>query len=593
MKSKLILILLLISFVASAQNVYYVAPTGGSDSNAGTNIAAPWATWQKAFITAQAGDTVYFRGGVWYPQEHANGNNVIYYHPDDGFGYSGTESAWIYYLNYPGETPILDCSQVDTVGNTFNTGIDMMGVHFVKFRGLTVRNVYQPTIGNVATGISSYWGSNTTYENMIVHDIGGRGFEHMGALGFGTNTYDTTRWINCDSYNNYDNYSEEAGNAADGWKCDNEAGGVFLFDGCRAWNCSDDGFDPSGSSIVIFHNCWSFYNGHYGAVLDGNGFKSGGVRDDVSVPTRIALRCLSAFNTGCGYYDLEYQDYYRNNSRIFNNTFYNNGVGIMMSDNTLFPTGESHYYNNIVNGTHQVDAIDRPLSMAAWSHYTESHNTFDFADSTEVGSLPMFVETDTVIVTSADFVLTDSTTAIGQLMAARKADYSLPDITFLTLAEGSDLIDAGTASIPDIGILSTVGIDYAYNDGTPDLGYAEYGEYVASDETDILTFTLAAQTGTATINATNHTVTIEVAYGTSLTSLSPTITLSYGATIDPTSGTARNFTSPVTYTVTAEDGTTTQEWTVTVTVDSAPAATSDVVKVGDSIILYNGVPVKI
>jgi hypothetical protein len=67
MRKVLILILLSITVLLSAQNTYYVAPTGGSDSNPGT-ISQPWATWQKAFNTAAAGDTVYFRGGVWYLQ---------------------------------------------------------------------------------------------------------------------------------------------------------------------------------------------------------------------------------------------------------------------------------------------------------------------------------------------------------------------------------------------------------------------------------------------------------------------------------------------------------------------------------------------
>jgi hypothetical protein len=86
--------------------------------------------------------------------------------------------------------------------------------------------------------------------------------------------------------------------------------------------------------------------------------------------------------------------------------------------------------------------------------------------------------------------------------------------------------------------------------------------------TDILTFVLDEQTGAATINATAHTVAIEVESGTTVTALEPTITLSHGATVDPESGEATDFTSPVVYTVTAEDETTEQEWTVTVTVAS-------------------------
>ncbi len=89
-----------------------------------------------------------------------------------------------------------------------------------------------------------------------------------------------------------------------------------------------------------------------------------------------------------------------------------------------------------------------------------------------------------------------------------------------------------------------------------------------STETDILTFTFPEQSGGATISTDNHTVDIEVVYGTNVTALVPTITLSEGATVNPASGVANDFTNAVVYTVTAEDNTTTQAWTVTVTVGS-------------------------
>ncbi|MDP4094008.1 MAG: DUF5018 domain-containing protein [Bacillota bacterium] len=78
-----------------------------------------------------------------------------------------------------------------------------------------------------------------------------------------------------------------------------------------------------------------------------------------------------------------------------------------------------------------------------------------------------------------------------------------------------------------------------------------------------------------TIDGTNHTVAVTVPYGTDITNLSPTITVSAKATISPTSGTAKDFTNPVTYTVTAEDGSK-QDYTVTVTValNTAKAITS-------------------
>lgn len=84
-------------------------------------------------------------------------------------------------------------------------------------------------------------------------------------------------------------------------------------------------------------------------------------------------------------------------------------------------------------------------------------------------------------------------------------------------------------------------------------------------ETDIVTFAFPEQTGPATIDAENHTVAIEVSGGTARTSLVPTFVLSEGATatvngIAQISGATNNdFTNAVTYTITAEDGTTTQD----------------------------------
>lgn len=82
---------------------------------------------------------------------------------------------------------------------------------------------------------------------------------------------------------------------------------------------------------------------------------------------------------------------------------------------------------------------------------------------------------------------------------------------------------------------------------------------------DILGFVLDAQTGAATINTTAHTVAIEVANGTVVTALTPTVNVSIGANATPNSLEAQDFTSPVVYSVKSADGTS-QAWTVTVSV---------------------------
>ena len=97
-----------------------------------------------------------------------------------------------------------------------------------------------------------------------------------------------------------------------------------------------------------------------------------------------------------------------------------------------------------------------------------------------------------------------------------------------------------------------------------------------SSETNISTFTIPSQEGTTAINYTSHTISVAMPLGESVLALVPTITTSDGATISPLSGVVQNFTSPVTYIVTATDATT-QAYVITVTVtpiSSAKAITS-------------------
>jgi hypothetical protein len=94
-----------------------------------------------------------------------------------------------------------------------------------------------------------------------------------------------------------------------------------------------------------------------------------------------------------------------------------------------------------------------------------------------------------------------------------------------------------------------------------------------NDETDIVSYSFAEQTGDAVIDSENHLVDIEVSAETDVANLVATFTLSDGAsatvsTVDQVSGvTSNDFTSAVTYLVTAEDGIASQEWTVTVSVE--------------------------
>ena len=99
---------------------------------------------------------------------------------------------------------------------------------------------------------------------------------------------------------------------------------------------------------------------------------------------------------------------------------------------------------------------------------------------------------------------------------------------------------------------------------------------------DITSFTILGIAGTIGAN----TVTLTVPYGTNPSSLTPTI-VHTGASVNPASGVLNNFTNPVTYTVTAQDGST-KSYIVTVTV--APAPTGQIIADHTVVDKYNTIP---
>ena len=90
----------------------------------------------------------------------------------------------------------------------------------------------------------------------------------------------------------------------------------------------------------------------------------------------------------------------------------------------------------------------------------------------------------------------------------------------------------------------------------------------------ITAFSIGSNTGV--IDGTNHTISVTVPFGTNVQNLIATFSQSgssikVGSTAQTSGTTINNFTNPVTYTVTAKDGST-QNYTVTVVVQNAPKA---------------------
>lgn len=415
---------------------YYVA-INGNDSNPGS-YEQPWATWQKAFNTAQAGDTVYFRGGVYYTTDR------VMYDPSEGYGYSGSVGSPICFFNYPGEVPILD--GVNKRSNVTNSdGLAIWNVKNAHFKGLTIRNHPQVESGSDANGFSVYE-SSIVLENCVSHNNGYRGFWF--------NNIDTVSVINCDAYNNADSLSLTPGNAGDGfivWSTHLPADTMryITFNGCRSWHNSDDGWDVNHEGYVELDNCWSWGNG-YLTHGDGCGFK-------LSLTTEIQkynvhrklFNSVSAYNKYNGITTNDRLDLVIP-MNIYNNTSYKNGeFGIYVAQTLLSEEWERKriFRNNLA-----FDNIAGNIGSHEDASYTHEYNSWN----TPPG----------VTITNADFVSIDST----GITAARQIDGSFPNNNcynyFIKLTSGSDAINAGI----DVGL--------AYEGTAPDLGAFEYYQYV-------------------------------------------------------------------------------------------------------------------
>lgn len=423
-------------------NTYFVA-TDGNDNNPGT-FSQPWGTWQKAFDTADAGDIVYFREGIWYPA-------VSVTYDGTGLGNSGTESHHIIYENYPGETPILDLSNYPYTGDM--SGLAVNDVTYVEFRGLTIRNTPQNVNNQWIDGLQFSNCGTIWVDKVSSYGHGGYGIWFVG--------YDALYLTNTDSYNNADFLADEPGNRADGFQISSgsEAGDYTLVTGCRAWNNSDDGFEVSTQQEVHFYNNWVFNNGR----LDyGNGI---GLKIGPSLESNLSKRefynNIVADNKGFGVSHSFLNDATHGPiGAFYNNFIYNNSMGFNDDPGEYDCTsggGNTVHRNNIVYAS---TYFGFQAYLQACEYQPEVGPVYDTSDHNtwlKIMASPYWQINPAVTVANADFVSLDT----SQLTRPRKADGSLPDVTFGHLASGSDLIDAG------------VNVELPYSGTAPDIGAFE------------------------------------------------------------------------------------------------------------------------
>jgi hypothetical protein len=418
--------------ITVSSDAFYVS-TDGDDNNPGTKDQ-PWASWDKAFNAneVEPGDTVYFRGGI-YPMTVSNG---------DGYTITrgGTKNNWICFCNYPGEVPVLDCSNI-TPDVRYSQAIKTEA-NYIILKGLTVRNVFQAEGFEVnVAGFRSQDG-HVLFENCTAYNIHGHGFNSLWyEVGSGDDS--EHRYVNCDAFNCVDIYAYPPalpGNGGSGFSSFNffTTFGKTFYKNCRAWKCGDQGFSVSGDNYIEVEGCWSFNNGQLEG--DGHGFKLGWVDFPSDKLRRIVRNCIAAYNRQSGICtnDQDYDVVCIMN--IYNNTIYHNGFhpnwtsspyGIIIDKTAGSEESElKRILKNNISYSNESGAV----YLGNGAAYTHANNNWD--------------QPPGVSVTDFDFISLDSTGLSGP----RNADGSLPFLNFLRLSNKSRLIDAGTnVGIPFLG----------------------------------------------------------------------------------------------------------------------------------------------
>lgn len=517
MKKILILLLLLLSISANAR-IRYVS-TRGNDSNTGIDSSSTgaWATWKKGFAEAYPGDTIYFMGGVYYSTGKIILNPENIYPFERGVGRSGTAENPIMFASYPGQWAILDCRyhcDYAPYRPHYNSAIEMYFVRNIHLKDFEVRNVYQCDSVNMGA-ISAYLSCYLTFEHIVLHNVGSRGWAvesgafktfweegHMEGSVWQREPYwdfdiDTIRWINCDTYDLCDSLDSfgRLGNGADAFHTSMYPENVYIWEGCRTWNVSDDCFNIDGGAggKRIIKNCWimpsnKYYYSDGNWETERNGVKCGwnsGWEIGYTGPLNFPLpdhNTIEVSNCLVMFAEQAFREGPNNLGFYHNNTIYGSKYGFLSMMNTSGTYNwRPSYKNNLVFKPTTTNSAGLP-SIATLSGpipYDAGRNSW----VVDYSGWPWWTVSKEFYtdVTYKDFVgltgdwVTDSLYLVSLFLAPRKPDGSLPDQKPLMLKEGSRLIDAGTPYIsvgkqPEDKILSTS----EYYGSAPDIGYAEY-----------------------------------------------------------------------------------------------------------------------
>jgi hypothetical protein len=233
------------------------------------------------------------------------------------------------------------------------------------------------------------------------------------------------------------------------------------------------------------------------------------------------------------------------------------GAGLLIDDASLVLTTTIAQGDNIKNLEGKLGLYGNALQLVPTMPsvtVVSSGNSVTIPEMTLAEYAANYLQYESMLIKIKSFRFTAGN---GTATFAASTTYDMTEgastISFRTFLSGEGNIVGSV--IPNLKIGSVL-IGGFYNTTIQAYGRST-GDFIAlSSSKAITSFSFTTPATTGTIDETGKTVSLAVPSATIVTALVPTVAVSPKATISPASGTAQDFTSPVNYTVTAEDGTT-------------------------------------
>lgn len=346
-----------------AADAVYCSPN--ASSNASGTINDP-VSFETALSMVKPGGVIWLKGGKYSFDKTIVINNSN----------NGSEGKYKTVASVPGEEAVFDFSKLSVSDSSRGIVLDGDWWHFYG-----IRIQYAGDNGMLLSG------NNNCIEMCVFCNNQDSGLQ-VSRYDSNSTKYEWPSYNlikNCTAMNNCDDKTMEN---ADGFASKLTCGEGNVFDGCMAYNNSDDGWDlyakeatgPIG--VVTIRNCISFRNGYtedgrgYGDC-DGNGFKLGGGGVGTA---HVVENCIAFENLHCGYTD--------NNNPLLGSltscTAYKNAIGEKANfmvyrctqTNTQFKNLLSYAGNNSKCGSDKLyGTISNSLIMTGNKHYRITNQT--------------------------------------------------------------------------------------------------------------------------------------------------------------------------------------------------------------------------